>query len=207
MVSEQILFVYNQLVAAMPESLKIIPPVFFIAITLTLYSIFIWFFYRFLARRDVLGLNLKKYNSYKHSFVIKGVAILLYIVEFLVLGPIMIFIWFAVLSCFFIVLAKDLDVGTVMLICAALISAIRITAHFNENLSKDLAKMVPFTMIAVILTSKDFWNISEIIGRISQIPQFFNNSLYYLLFIFGLELILRLFLLPVQIAGSVKEEK
>ena len=206
-VSEVILEFYNDFVLAMPANLKIIPPVFFIAITLTIYSIFVWYFYRFLARRDVLKLNLKKYNVYQHNTVIKFFAVLFYIVEFLIVAPIVIFFWFMGLSICFIILAKELDVGTVMLICAALISAIRITSYFNENLSKDLAKLVPFTMIAVVLTTPDFWNLSTTISRIAQIPQFFTNSIYYLVFIFAFEALLRLFFLPMQIAVSVKDEE
>jgi hypothetical protein len=206
-IEEGILEFYNDFVLAMPGNFKIIPPVFFIAITITVYSLFIWSFYRFLARRDVLKLNLKKYNVYKHDALIKFFAVLFYIAEFLIVGPIVIFFWFTVLSIAFIILAKELDVGTVMLICAALISAIRITAHFNENLSKDLAKLVPFTMIAVVLTTPGFWDLSTTIARIAQIPTFFSTSLYYLLFIFILELILRIFFLPLQIAASIKDEK
>jgi hypothetical protein len=206
-ISEGILEFYNDFVLAMPENLKIIPPVFFIAITLTAYSIFIWYFYRFLARRDVLPLNLKKYNVYKHDALIKFFAVIFYIAEFLIIGPLAIFFWFMVLSIFFIILAKELDVGTVMLICAALISSIRITSYFNESLSKELAKMVPFTMIAVVLTTPGFWVLSTTISRIAQIPQFFSTSIYYLLFIFAFEALLRLFFLPLQIAASIKEEK
>ncbi|MCK9569231.1 hypothetical protein M0R72_09860 [Candidatus Pacearchaeota archaeon] len=206
-IEEAILEFYNDFILAMPPNLKMIPPVFFIAITLTIYSIFIWYFYRFLARRDVLKLNLKKYNVYKHDALIKFFAVLFYIAEFLIVGPIVIFFWFTILSLSFIILAKDLEIGTVMLICAALISAIRITSYFNEGLAKELAKMVPFTMIAVVITTPDFWDLSTMIGRISQIPDFFTNSLYYLLFIFMLELVLRIFFLPMQIAVSIKDEK
>ena len=206
-VAEVILEFYNDFVLAMPANLKIIPPVFFIAITLTIYSIFIWYFYRLLARRDVLKLNLKKYNIYKHNVIIKFFAVLFYIIEFLIVAPIVIFFWFVGLSICFIILAKELDVGTVMLICAALISAIRITSYFNENLSKDLAKMVPFTLIAVVLTTPDFWDLSTTISRISQLPQFFSSSIYYLIFIFAFEALLRLFFLPMQIAVSVQDEE
>jgi hypothetical protein len=202
--TEGFLDLYQNLISIMPEHLKIIPPVFFIAITLTIYSIFVWFFYRLLARRDVIGLNLRKYNKDRNGAIKKFFAVLFYIIEFIVIGPVVIFFWFAILSIFFIVLAKELEVGTVMLICAALISAIRVTSYFNENLSKDLAKMVPFTMIAVVLTTPDFWNISEMISRITQIPAFFNEAIYYLFFILVLESFLRIIFLPIQIAASIK---
>ena len=131
---------YNELISMLPANFKIFPPLFFIAIIIAFYAIFIWLFYRFLARKDVLKLNLEKYNEYKHSGILKFFRTLLYIVQFVIIAPIAIFLWFAILCIFLIVLANNLEVGTVILICAALISAIRITAYFKEDLSKDLAK-------------------------------------------------------------------
>lgn len=197
---------YNGLVNSLPEHLRILPPLFFIAIIIAVYSLFIWFFYRSLAKRDVLKLNLAKYNTSKHSGWAKFFAILLYIIEFIIVAPIAIFLWFAILSIFLIILAKEIEVGTVILICAALISAIRITSYFNEDLSKDLAKMVPFTLLGIAILTPNFIDIGTHIGRIAQIPLFLNNAIYYFIFIFSLEIILRLFFLLVEIAASMKEE-
>jgi len=198
---------YDKLTTILPENLKIIPPLFFIAVTITLYSLFIWFFYRFLARRDMLKLNLAQYNAHKHSGFVKFFAILFYIIEFIIIAPVAIFLWFTVLSIFLIILAKELEVGTVILICAALISAIRITAYFNENLSKDLAKMIPFTLLGITILTPSSINIGTSIGRITQIPLFLNNAIYYLIFIFALEIALRLICLLLDVTGSRKEKE
>ncbi len=205
-VIEKFLESYNNMLYSMPEHLRIIPPLFFIAVVIAVYSLFVWFFYRSLANRDVLKLNLAQYNRQEHSGWVKFFAVLLYIVEFIIIGPIAIFFWFAVLSIFLIILAKEIEVGNVILICAALISAVRITAYFREDLSKDLAKMVPFTLLGVTILTPSFIDISTSVERITQVPLFFNNALYYLIFIVALETVLRLFFLFIEISVSMKEE-
>lgn len=202
---------YNELVNALPDQFKILPPLFFLAVTIALYSVFIWFFYRFLARRDVIKLNLEKYNIYEHSGAIKFFSTIFYVVKFMIISPIVIFFWFSILSIFMIVLAKELEVATVILICAGLIAAIRVTSYFEEDLSKDLAKMIPFTLLGVVILTPNFLNLETSISKLMELPFFFRNAFYYLLFIIALETILRLFYLPVEIANArkkkVKKEK
>jgi hypothetical protein len=202
---DRFLGAYDELVGILPLHLKFLPTLFFIAIMIALYGIFIWFFYRFLAKRDVLKLDLAKYNVYKHPAAIKLLAIVFYILEFMIISPLAIFFWFATLSIFLIVLAKGVEVGTVILICAGLISAIRITSYFNEDLSKDLAKLIPLTLLGVVILTPGFLDISTSLNRILEIPLFFKDALYYLLFIIGLEIILRLFYLPFVVIESEKE--
>ena len=196
---------YNSLVSALPENLRILPPLFFIAIIITLYGVFVWFFYRFLSKRDVIKLDLKEYNDREHPGLIKFFAVLFYIIRFMIVSPIAIFFWFTVLSVFLIILAKEIEVGTVILICASLISAIRVTAYFNEDLSRDLAKLFPFTLLAVAVVTPNFINLDTSIGRIAQVPLFLNTALYYFLFIVALETLLRLAFLPFEVARSKKE--
>lgn len=204
MIADKLSNLYETILNDLPGNFKILPPLFILGIIIAVYSIFIWFFYRFLARKDVLQLNLAKYNVYKHSGVIKFFRVIFFIVEFIIITPIAIFFWFTILSVFLIVLAKELEVGVVILICASFISAIRITAYFNEDLSKDLAKLVPFTLLGVVILTPGFLELETTIQRITQIPLFMNTAFYYLLFIIGLEIILRLFYLPFQILGSIK---
>jgi len=197
---------YNGLVATLPESLKFIPALFFISVSIALYSIFIWVFYRFLAEKDVLKLDLKKYNVYKHEALVKFFRVFLYIIEFIIISPIVIFIWFSIFSIFIIILAKELEVGSVILICAALISAIRICAYFKEELSRDIAKLIPLTLLGVAILTPGFIEIETHIDRILQISSFFDNAVYYFVFIIILEVVLRLLYIPVLWIKSNKED-
>ncbi|MBT6690626.1 hypothetical protein HN903_01490 [archaeon] len=164
---------------------------FFTAV-IVIYSIFVFYFYRFLANKNIIELNLNQYNQYSNPALVKIFAAFLYIIEYLILLPILTFFWFSVLSILILILAKGLPVPTVLLISAALVTAVRITSYVNEDLAKDLAKMVPFTLLAIAITTAGFFDMSIFFYRLAEIPQLFSNIPYYLLFIVGIELIMRI---------------
>lgn len=195
-ITKIILKSYDSLTSILPEKYSIMLPLLLLALTIALYSIFIWVFYRFLAKRDILNLNLNKYNSFDHPATFKTFALVLYILEFLVLVPIVTFFWFSLFSVLFIALAKELELATIVLISAAIVSAVRITAYINEDLSKDLAKMFPFTLLGIVILTPGFLKMETTLARITQLPQFGNHISYYLLFIVVLEIVLRLLYLP-----------
>ncbi len=197
---------YNNIIQVLPENLRIIPPLLLITLTIAVYSVFVWFLYKTLSKRDMLKLNLAKYNVAKHPTLVKFWAVVLYAAEFMLIAPIAIFFWFAVFSFFIIILAKEVEVGTAILIAAATISVIRITAYINEELSRELAKLFPFTLIAVVVLTPDFLDIGTSISRFSQVVLFFNNAIYYLLFIVLMEIILRLIYLPLAVVDSEDDE-
>jgi hypothetical protein len=164
----------------------------FFTTIMVLYAIFVFYFYRFLARKNILELNLNQYNQYKNPTLIKIFAAIFYIIEYIVLMPILTFFWFGVLSILTLMLAKDLTISTVLLISAALVTSVRITAYISEDLAKDLAKMIPFTLLAIAITTAGFFEIGIFFDRVSQIPSLFSHIPYYLLFIVSIEMIMRL---------------
>ena len=78
-----------------------------------------------------------------------------------------------------------------MRISTIIIIVIRVTAYYKESLSKDIAKLLPFTLLAVAITEKDFFKFENIFTRASEIPLFFENILMYVAIIVILEVILR----------------
>ena len=163
----------------------------FFTTVIIIYSIFVFNFYRFLARKNIIELNLSQYNQYSNPTAIKFFAIIFFIAEYIILLPVLTFFWFAILSILILILAQGLAVETILLISAALVASVRATAYVNEDLAKDLAKMVPFTLLAIAITTAGFFDISALISRISDIPSLLSNIPYYLLFIVVVELIMR----------------
>ncbi len=188
---------YNEIMQNVPADFKIIPPLVLLGVTIAVYSIFVWFLYRALAKKDILEINLAKYNKFKHSALIKIFATIFYIIKFIIIMPLIILFLFVFFTIILIVLAKEYSVPTIMLISAAIISAIRMTAYFNEDLSKDLAKMFPFTLLGIAILTPGFFNLETTIARFSEIPLLFNSLIYYYAFIVVLEIILRVLYLPV----------
>jgi hypothetical protein len=165
--------------------------IFFTAL-IVIYATFIFYFYRFLAKKDLIELNLAQYNTYGSPVLAKIFAIILFIIEYIILLPVMTFFWFAILSILILILAEDLGLNTILLITSALVASVRITAYLSEDLSKDLAKMIPFTMLTIAFTTAGFFSPTAIITRISEIPNLFTDVPYYLLFIVAIEVIMRM---------------
>jgi len=165
---------------------------FFTAV-IVIYSVFVFYFYRFLAKKNIIELNLNQYNQYSNPFTIKLFAAIFYIIEYIIILPILTFFWFAILSILILLLSKGLEISTILLISAALVASVRVTAHVSEDLSKDLAKMLPFTLLAIAITTSGFFDINALFSRIQEIPSLFSNIPYYLIFIVAIELIMRVF--------------
>ena len=165
--------------------------IFFTAV-MVIYSIFVFYFYRFLAKKNIISVNLSQYNNYENPTLTKFFAVLLYILEYVVLLPIVTFLWFTTLAVLILILADGIAAATVLLISAALVASVRATSYISESLSKDLAKMVPFTFLAIAITKPSFFEIDLLIGRITEIPSLLTDVPYYLIFIISIEIIMRI---------------
>ena len=196
---------YNNLVSQIPSEYKIFIGIGIYTVLITIYAIFIWKFYRFLARRDIIKLNLSKYNPTEHPVWNKVLASVLFFLEYIVIMPIVVFFWFAILSVFLLILSREQSVQSILLISAGVVGATRMTSYFSEDLSKDLAKMFPFTILAVFLLNPNAFNFSELVGRFVEIPSLINHILLYLVFVTAIEIVLRAFTLIMQLFSSSEE--
>ena len=176
---------------------------FFTAV-IVIYAVFVYYFYRFLAKKNLVELNLNKYNQSHNPALAKFFAGIFYIIEYIIILPVMTFFWFSILAILILILSKGMAIGTILLISAALVAAVRITAYLSENLSRDLAKMLPFTLLAIAITTTGFFEMGPMMSRISEVPSLFKTLPLYLLFIVGIELIMRTF---SSIEDAFKHEK
>ncbi|MBT4165873.1 hypothetical protein HOE04_02435 [archaeon] len=175
---------------SVPEDYKVLISLLLYTIFIALYAIFIWKFYKFLASKEIIQLNLKQYNYSNHPGLEKFFAIGLYTVEYLVILPFLVLFWFAILSLFLLLLSEQ-GAEQVLLVSAAIIASTRITAYVSEDLSKDLAKILPFTVLATFILGENFFDVSNLIAKIVEIPALFNNILMFIVFIFIVEFVLR----------------
>lgn len=182
---------------------------FFTAV-IVIFSVFVFYFYKFLAKKNIINLNLSKYNRSESSGLTKLMAFLFYIIEYVIILPIVTFFWFAVLSIFLLVLAKSLSIGAVLIIAAALVAAVRVTSYINQQLSQDLAKMIPLTLLGLSLTDPQFFSFDKFFTNTAQIPELITSIPYYIVFVILLELVMRLFDLITKFfkfGDNINEEK
>lgn len=184
------------------DALKLLIP---FVIGMAIYGIFVFKFYKFLAKREIFEIDLQKYNKSEHPTISKFFSIVLYIIEYVLLFPVFTFFWFAVITLLLMFLAKEQAVSNILLISIALVGAVRITAYYNEELSKDFAKMLPFALLGVFLIDVRYFAFIDSFIALKEIPALWVTLAYYLIFVIVLEFVLRIGYLAVK--PFLKEEK
>lgn len=195
---------YQDFIASLPPLAGNFFNFLILVLLVVVYSIFIWKFYKFIAKKNILGLDLNKYNKSAHPVFTKLLAGAFYFVEYIIILPFLIFFWFVIFT-FFLMFLTELEIQTLLIVSATIIAAIRMTAYYKEDLSKDVAKLLPFTLLAVSILTPNFFNVERILNHFSEIPNFIGNIAYYLIFIIVIEIILRFFDFIFSLFG-VEEE-
>ena len=157
-------------------------PLFYLIISIAIYSIIIWHFYRFIARRDCFKLTPRKH--------VKIIQFLKYFFLF----PFVAFLFFAGFSLMLLFLTKSYEVSEILSISFALITAIRITAYYSGDLSKDVAKMLPFALLGIFLVDPSYFRFEDIMERVYSLPDFFTLAIQFIVFVIIVEWILRILL-------------
>ncbi|MEM5854613.1 MAG: hypothetical protein QW228_09675 [Candidatus Aenigmatarchaeota archaeon] len=171
----------------------------FFTFALFIFGIIMWKFYSTLAKRDLFKVNISSYMSKWERF---GGAISFFL-KYTIIFPFYTFFWFILFSIFLIFLAKSVSMQEIFLISIAMISFVRITAYFKEELAKDIAEVIPITFLVIFLTDPTFFSINVILARWEEFLSSFPGVLFYLVFTICLEWILRiLYLIKLFIFGS-----
>jgi len=161
-------------------------PLIIFVLGITLYSIFIFKFYRFLARRKIFELKIHEYDIHI------GLKKFLHVVECMVLFPFVIFFWFLVMSLLLTIISTSQSIETILFISVAFVSVVRIVAYYSEDLAKDLGKLIPFALLALFLIDGAYMSADSSLLMIQQLPAVWRILVYYLFFVIALETFLRL---------------
>ncbi len=161
------------------------------AALITLYAVIIWHYYRSMAKRDFFTTKEKEGKGmllFIYNFFLK----LGTIVQYIVLYPLMSFSFFTIFALLLFLLSKEQPIASILFISAAFISAIRITSYYSEDLSRDLAKMVPLGLLGVFIVDSSFFSLPLLIERVQTIPLFVLSIFSFILYFLLLELALKI---------------
>lgn len=179
------------LTSDMSTAIKEIKPLTILIIAIFIYSLFIFKFYRFLADKNIIKQRWHKKYEWEETIGKKIMKTILFTVEYLIMTPIAVFFWFFVLAGLLLLLSNN-PANQILLISMAIIGSIRIAAHYNNDLSKDLAKMIPFTFLGVYIIEMKTISLSQIATRGIELLSQIDIMFFFFLFIVALELIMRL---------------
>lgn len=173
-----------------PLFLKELAPILMYAIAIVIYGIVIWHFYRKYARRDIFGAKYEEGDTSLKARIKNLFSGFSQLIKYIVLFPVISFVWFVVLAISIFVMSQSLSFETVIMVSAAIVTAIRITAYYSEDLSKDIAKLIPFAILGYFITSPTFFDISILMGKLNAVPEFSTKLIVFFVFIVALEWIL-----------------
>ena len=174
------------------DALDLLSDVGVYVVGMSLYAVFVFNFYRFLAAKNMFQIDLSRYEQSRFRLVRRLLHVFFYVVKYIILFPFFAFFWFAVLTLILTFLSKDRSFADTLVVALATVSAIRMTAYYNEDLSRDLAKILPFAVLAVFLIDASFFAIGESLDVLREVEDYTANIVYYLLFLVLLEFALRI---------------
>jgi hypothetical protein len=155
-------------------------PLLYLIISIAIYSILIYHFYRYIARRDCFKIKVCKHET--------AVYFLKYFFGF----PFVAILFFMGFSLMLIFLTKSYSNDQLLATSFAIIVAIRICAYYTEDLSKDVAKMLPFALLGVFLVDPTYFTIEAVQNKINSLPQHVNTIVQFIVLIIIVEWILRI---------------
>lgn len=170
------------------EAYDLLKPLGILVLEMVVYTVFVFHFYRFLASRDIIKVDFSRYEKAGLKFG----RFIIYLFQHVLFFPVIIFFWFAVLAVFLGFLGRHQTPESILLVSIALVSAIRVTSYYSEDLSKDLAKMLPFALLGVYLVDQSYFDFSVSLTLIEGLPNYWRLLVYYFAFIMGLETVLRI---------------
>jgi hypothetical protein len=158
---------------------------------MVIYVLVIWFFYRHLSKRELFT---KKFTHPKSGFwaFLSGIwGFLMYLFKSLIVFPLISSLWFIVLGSFLLFLSKSDDVAHILLMSITIISVARVTAYFNEDLARDVSKLIPFALLGVFIVDPTYFTIQGVLDKFSSLPIYSHTLIQYLIAIVILEFGLR----------------
>lgn len=173
------------------DAFDLLEPVAIYVIGVAVYAVFVFNFYRFVALRDMFQFDVYRFEESRHRALRSFLHVVGYILKYLIVFPLFAFFWFAVLTMMLTFLSKGRELSDTLLIALATVSAIRFSAYYNEDLARDLAKILPFALLALFLIDASFFSIVDSLEILTDVNDHRETIVYYLLFLICLEFVLR----------------
>ncbi|MEK6897961.1 MAG: hypothetical protein AABX28_01235 [Nanoarchaeota archaeon] len=185
--------IYTLLVSPFPPSLQTLFNLILVVLFVFLYSMFIWKFHRFVSNKNILELELNQYNKLEHPFLAKLLAGFFYFAEYLLILPLIVFVWFSIFAIFLVLFTENLSIEAILVVSATIVAVIRMASYYKKELAEELAKLLPLNLLAISLLNPLFFSVERILGNFREILSFFSDITIYIVFVVILEFILRFF--------------
>ncbi|MFH0876548.1 MAG: hypothetical protein V1859_11530 [archaeon] len=157
------------------------------SIAVLLYVIVIWHFYQQLSKKNLFEEKIKHPESVKRGILHSLWHLIIFLFKYLLVFPLISFLWFLILSGFLLFLSKSSNVTQILMMATTVIAASRMSAYYKEDLSKDVAKLIPLTLLGVFIVDPTYFSLEDTISKFNSIPLFIHVIIQSLLFLVIIE--------------------
>ena len=119
-------------------------------IGIAIYALFVWYFYRFISKRNLLP---KFFYPLSNEQNVSKVKFAGYVATYVGAFPLIVFVWFIVLAFFVFFISKEMPFEISLFVSMTVIAVVRILAYYREDAAKEIAKMIPYALLSFFLTS------------------------------------------------------
>ena len=173
------------------EALELLQPAILFAIGVAIYAVLIFNLYRFMSKKDIFNLDFSRFEESGNPALKKTLHLIFYVAKYLLIFPLFAFFWFGVLVVMVAFLSKTKEVEDLLLIAMAVLISVRVTSYYTENLSRDVAKMLPFALLGIFLIDLRYFDLSASTELLNRVGAEWKSIFYYWVFVILLEFILR----------------
>ena len=173
------------------EAVNLLRPAGMFTVGVAIYAILIFNLYRFMSRRDIFNLDFSKHEKSRHPVLRKTLHFIFYVAKYLLIFPLFAFLWFGVLVVMVAFLSKTKEVEDLLLIAMAVLTSVRVTSYYTEDLSRDIAKMLPFALLGIFLIDFRYFDFNASAELLNRAGDQWDSIFYYWVFVVLLEFVLR----------------
>lgn len=165
------------------QAILALEPLILFVIGMIVYAIFVFRFYRFIGSKNVFKPIDKDARKLKKA---------LHLIDYVFFYPVIAFFWFLVMSILLSILAQTVDIGNIFTASMSTIITIRVLSYYNEELSREVAKLVPLALLGLMLLDITKITINAPLTVLYQLAPAANTLFYYFVFLVAIEFIFRL---------------
>ena len=155
-------------------------PAFAAIVGIVLYSTFVFKFYRFLAKKDLIDADFSQYSQGFTGFMKRLIDGLLLIVQNILFAQFLISFWVLSLAVILPLLSGGDALDWNVLVATSVVGSVRVISYFSEDLARDVAKMLPFAVLGVFLVDSGSFNwdaVSILWGQLDEFAISFASSM------------------------------
>ena len=189
-------------------ALELMRPAIAFALVLAAYTMTVFYFCRFISKRDVIRFQYAGLRSLVARNTALRVLLFSWIwsVRYGVLFPLVAYGWFVMLTAMLAILYNSREPAQLILISMSVITAVRVTAYLDEDLSRDIARILPFALLGLFIASFNDIEIGATVRLLREAVQEWERLIYYWVYVILQELVLRFAVPVVQVGRNIYAE-